>query len=177
MARAHTHHRRSPQRPLGLASTPTREALVRALTGGRAHTSLVEALRKFPRSLCARKPRGAPHTPWELLEHLRIAQRDILDFSRDPEHTSPAWPAGFWPPSATPPDARAWARSVKALQADLRTLVAIARDPKIDLAATIPGTTTTWLAQLLLVASHGSYHLGQLLFLRRTLEASAGRRR
>src|SRR5262245_33499121 len=98
------------------------------LSDGRAHVAPVEALRAFPPALRGVKPRGAPHTAWELLEHLRIAQRDILDFSRDPEHPSPDWPEGFWPASAAPPGPRAWERSVRAFEADLRALLEVARD-------------------------------------------------
>ena len=166
MARALTHHRRH--------GAEERRALVRMLEGGRAHAPLAASLLAFPRSLHGRKPRGAPHTPWELLEHLRIAQKDILDFSRDPEHPSPPWPEGFWPASATPPDARAWGKSARAFLADLRALEAVARTK--HLAAPIPGTTTSWFGQLCLVASHNSYHLGQLFLLRRTLEGARRKR-
>ena len=148
-----------------------RAALVRMLQGGRAHASLRDGLHAFPRRLQGKKPRGAPHTPWELLEHLRIAQRDILDFSRDPEHPSPPWPQGYWPNSATPPDARAWERSARAFLRDLAALIAVAEDVRHELATTIQGTATSWFAQLLLVANHNSYHLGQLFLLRRMLQA------
>jgi hypothetical protein len=146
-----------------------RQALVRFLQGGKAHASLRAGLSTFPRALQGKKPRGAPHTPWELLEHLRIAQRDILEFSRDPEHPSPAWPEGYWPAHPAPSDARAWERSVRAFLRDLRALIAVAEDQRHDLAAPIPGTTTSWFGQLLLAASHNSYHLGQLFLLRRML--------
>ncbi len=148
--------------------------LVNLLRGGRAHAAVVATLAAFPMRLRSKKPRSAAHTPWQLLEHLRIAQRDILDFSRDPEHPSPAWPEEFWPASATPPDARAWERSVRSFSRDLRELVAIARDPSLDLGARIPGTRTSWFGQLCLVASHNSYHLGQLAQLRRLLSAGRG---
>jgi hypothetical protein len=166
MSRVHTRHRRH--------GAEERRALVRMLEGGRAHAPLAKSLLAFPRELRGRKPRGSPHTPWELLEHLRIAQRDILDFSRDPEHPSPPFPEGFWPESATPPDARAWDRSVREFLKDLRALQAVART-RHDLAAPIPGTITSWFAQICLAASHNSYHLGQLFLLHRTL-AGAGRR-
>lgn len=148
-----------------------RRALVRLLEGGHAHASLTLALLDFPRALRGAKPRGATHTPWELLEHLRIAQRDILDFSRDPEHPSPPWPEGYWPASARPPSPRAWEASARAFLADLRALKRIARTQP-DLGAALRGTTTSWLGQLYLVASHNSYHLGQLLLLRRLLAGS-----
>lgn len=157
-ARAHRSH-----------SERDRRALLHLLEGGRAHAPLSEALLDFPRALHGKKPRGAPHTPWELLEHLRIAQRDILDFGLDPEHPSPPWPEGYWPARPTPPEPRAWERSARAFLADLRTLKRIART-RPDLGATIPGTRTSWLGQLYLAASHNSYHLGQLFLLRRILE-------
>lgn len=166
-SRVETRHRRH--------GAEERRALVRMLEGGSAHAPLRRSLLAFPRELRARKPRGAPHTPWELLEHLRIAQKDILDFSRDPEHPSPPWPEGFWPASATPPDSRAWDRSVRAFLKDLRALEAVARK-RHDLAAPIRGTSTSWFAQLCVVASHNSYHLGQLFLLRRTLEGALERR-
>ena len=152
-----------------------REALVRTLSGGRAHAELAATLRAFPRGLQGKKPRGAPHTPWELLEHMRLAQEDILRFSLDPAYESPPFPEGFWPPSAAPRDARAWEKSVRAFLRDLRTLSDIALDAKRDLLAPIPETTTTFLGQLLITASHNSYHLGQLVGVQRTLEGRTKR--
>jgi len=166
MPRAHTHHaRRSGERA----------ALVHLLQGGRAHAPLLEVLRDFPSALAGRKPPGAPHTPWELLEHLRIAQRDILDYSRDPRHASPPWPEGYWPRSARPPSGRAWEASRRAFLRDLRAMLAIARDPRRDLGRTIPGTSTSWFGQLSMAADHNAYHLGQLVQLRRTLEGGPRR--
>lgn len=165
ISRAHTRHRRP--------ESERRVALVRLLQGGRAHAPLASTLLEFPRALRGRKPRGAPHTPWELLEHLRIAQRDLLDFSRDPEHPSPPWPEGFWPPSAKPPTAGAWEKSARAFLRDLAAWTRVARDVALDLDRPIPGTTTTWLGQICLTASHNSYHLGQLLWLQRTLEGKS----
>ena len=168
MPRAHTRHRRH--------GAEERRTLVRMLEGGRAHAPLAASLLAFPSGLRGRKPRGAPHTPWELLEHLRIAQEDILAFSRDPEHVSPPWPEGYWPASAAPPGTRAWEKSVRAFLKDLHALEAVARR-KHDLAAPIPGTTTSWFAQLCLVANHNSYHLGQLIQLRRVLESARRKQR
>jgi hypothetical protein len=168
MSRARTRHRRH--------DAERREALVRLLAG-RSHAPYRETLLGIPPSLRGRKPRGAPHTPWELLEHLRIAQRDILDFSRDPAHASPPWPAGYWPPRPTPPDDRAWAQSVRSFLRDLAALVAVARDPALDLDAPLPGTSTTWAGQLGLAASHNSYHLGQLVLLQRMTERAGARKK
>lgn len=146
-----------------------RLALVRLLEGGRAHLSLADALRDFPSQHAGKRLRGAPHTAWQLLEHLRIAQRDILDFSRDPEHESPPFPDGYWPATKAPPNARAWRASVNTFLRDLAELIAIARDPRVDLGAPIPGTTTSWLGQLTLAAGHNVYHLGQLVQLGKML--------
>ena len=142
---------------------------MRLLEGGHAHVAIVAALRGFPAALAGRRLRGAAHTGWQLVEHLRIAQRDILDFSRDPSHESPPFPDGYWPASAAPPSARAFRASVDTFERDLAELVAIANDPKVALGAPIPGTTTSWLGQLTLVATHNSYHVGQLVHLQKIL--------
>src|SRR5262245_38964115 len=130
-----------------------REQLERALEGGGAHLPAREILARFsPRSRGAR-PRGSPHSAWELLEHLRIAQEDLLRFSLDPEHESPDWPDGFWPKTSAPPDARAWNKSARAFLADLARCEAIVRDPRRDLLAPIPhARPATLFGQMLLVA-------------------------
>jgi hypothetical protein len=148
-----------------------REALVRLIEGGRAHLSLADALRAFPAELAGERPPGAPHSAWQLVEHLRIAQHDIVAFGRDPSHESPPFPDGYWPASPQPPSARAFAASVRALLREVAELVAIARDPRLDLGAPIPGTATSWAGQLTLAAGHNVYHLGQLVLLRKLLEA------
>jgi hypothetical protein len=113
---------------------------------------------------------GVPHTPWRLLEHMRIAQWDILEFSRDPGHVSPAFPEGYWPEGDAPPEAQAWDRSVRAFRADLQAMQDLVRDPATDLFARIPhGDGQTVLREALLVADHNAYHLGQLVMLRRCL--------
>jgi hypothetical protein len=113
-----------------------------------------------------------PYSAWEILEHMRIAQRDILEFSRNPKHVSPAWPAGYWPRSKAPLSARAWAQSIKAFKADLRAMVKLVENPRTDLFARIPhGDGQTVLREALLVADHNAYHLGQLVLLRKLLKA------
>jgi hypothetical protein len=115
------------------------------------------------------------HSPWELLEHLRIAQHDILVWSRDPSFVSPPWPDGYWPPTPAPPDAAAWARSRRAFLSDLRQALATARDPGIDLLAPLPhAPDASWLGQLFLVASHNSWHLGQMVAAVKTLRPISG---
>jgi hypothetical protein len=116
------------------------------------------------------KPEGAPHTPWQLLEHIRIAQWDILEFSKSGKHKSPKWPDEYWPKTAAPPTDKAWDKSVKQVMADLDAICDLVRDPKHDLTAQLPhGDGQTLLREVLLVADHNSYHLGQLVMVRRIL--------
>ena len=149
-----------------------REHLVYLLTGGGAHVSFDAAVARLPASLRGAKHARAPYTAWEILEHMRLAQWDILEFSRNPAHVSPEWPAGYWPSSKTPPSARAWAQSVKAFRADLQAMVALVENRRTDLFARIPhGDGQTVLREALLVADHNAYHLGQLVLLRKLLKA------
>jgi hypothetical protein len=111
-----------------------------------------------------------PHTAWMLLEHMRLAQWDILDFSRDSKHVSPPWPEGYWPASATPPDEEAWTASKSAFKKDLRTMERLVSDRRVDLYAPIPwGDGQTILREALLLADHNAYHLGQLVMLRKSI--------
>ncbi len=152
---------------------PLRQHVALLLDGGRAHTRAKDVLAAFPKRRCGERPRGVAHSGWQLLEHLRIAQRDILDYVRDPEHVSPPWPAAYWPTSPPPPSLAAWDRSAKAFLADLRACVQAARNPRLDLLATVPHCGVTWLRELFLVADHNAWHLGQLVQLQRRLEAKA----
>jgi hypothetical protein len=156
--------------------TVLRDHLVKLLSKRQAHVDLDTALADFPPELRGKRPLGAPHTAWQLLEHIRIAQWDILEFSRDPRHVSPEFPAGYWPPSETPPNRDAWQDSLSRLGTDLKAMVELVSDPSTDLFAPIPhGTGQTLLREALLVADHNAYHLGQLVFLRRLLGAWPGR--
>lgn len=149
-----------------------REHLVNLLQGGNAHTDFDSAVKGLPVELRGKRPKGSPHSPWELLEHLRIAQRDILEFARNPDHESPAWPEGYWPKSPAPPSGAAWTRSVKQFRDDLAAMCDLVRDPATDLFAPLPhGDGQTVLREALLVADHNSYHLGQLVLVRRLLGA------
>lgn len=149
-----------------------RQHLLELLKGESAHTSAREAIRDFPAELRGKRPNGAPYSPWELLEHMRIAQWDILEFSRDSGHKSPKWPEGYWPESPEPPDEKAWDRSVDAFFQHLQSMCALVSDDATDLYARIPhGDGQTVLREALLVADHNAYHLGQLVLLRRTLGA------
>jgi uncharacterized damage-inducible protein DinB len=149
-----------------------RDHLLSLLKGGGAHLNFDKAIADLPAELRGAKPPGVPHTPWRLLEHLRIAQRDILEFTRDPRHVSLPWPAGYWPAGDAPPDDEAWDRSVAAFRADLRAMQDLITDPATDLFAPLPhGKGQTALREALLVADHNAYHLGQLVVVRRLLGA------
>ena len=152
-------------------SDPLRQHLTSLLTKAEAHVDLESSLKDFPRELRGKKPEGAPHTPWQLLEHIRIAQWDILEFSKDAGHKSPKWPDEYWPKTEAPPDDKAWDKSVKQVLAELKEMSALVSDLKRDLFAEIPhGDGQTLLREVLLVADHNAYHLGQLVMLRRILE-------
>jgi DinB family protein len=138
-----------------------------------AHISLQEAVADFPVELRGRKPSGAPHSPWQLLEHMRLAQADILDFSRNPKYRDKNFPDDYWPSTEAPPSEDAWTKSVEQFQRDLEEMQALVAGSGHDLLAKIPhGSGQTLLREALLVADHNSYHLGQLMFLRKTLEAA-----
>lgn len=152
-----------------------REQLVALLRGGNAHVDFKQAVAGLPPRLRGAKPKGAPHTPWQLLEHLRIAQWDILEFSRNPKHVSPAFPDGYWSETEAPPSNDAWDKSIRAFEKDLRAMERLVKDPSSDLYARIPhGEGQTLLREALLVADHNAYHLGQLVLIRRLLDAWPG---
>jgi hypothetical protein len=149
-----------------------RDHLLQLLRGGAAHLDFDSAIADLPAAQRGARVAGAPHTPWRLLEHLRIAQWDILEFSRNSKHVSPKFPEGYWPKGDAPPDPAAWDRSVAAFRADLQAMQDLVADPSTDLFARIPhGEGQTVLREALLVADHNAYHLGQLVMLRRCLGA------
>jgi hypothetical protein len=149
-----------------------REHVLYLLRGGGAHLSFEKAVANLPSELRGARPKGLPFTPWQLVEHMRIAQWDILGFSRDPKHISPPWPEGHWPEGDAPKDSAAWERSLKAFRSDLRAMQRLVREPSTDLFADIRGGEgQTILREALLVADHNSYHLGQLVLVRRLLGA------
>ena len=149
-----------------------REEVSFLLQGGRAHVSFEKAMAGLSEALRGRKPRGAPYTPWQQLEHMRIAQWDILEYIRNPQHVSPSWPEGYWPEAGAPGRGE-WAKSVQAFQADRRALLDLAGDPSTNLLARVPqgANGPTILQELLLAADHAAYHLGELVLLRRLLGA------
>ena len=149
--------------------TTLRTQLVDATRGHQAHIDFDSAIADFPKEARGWKPTGAPHTAWQLLEHMRIAQWDILEFSRDANHKSPKWPEQYWPKTDAPPDDKAWEKSVKAFQHDAKEFNRLIEDPKHDLFKPFDhGEGQTFLREALLVASHNSYHLGQLEFVKKS---------
>jgi len=149
-----------------------REHVLYLLAGGGAHADFDSAIANIPEKVRGTRPAAAPHSPWEILEHMRIAQWDILEFSRNPNHVSPEFDAGYWPQTPAPPSAAAWEESVRAFRADLDGMRALVTDEKTDLFARIPhGDGQTILREALLVADHNAYHLGQLVLVRRLLGA------
>jgi DinB superfamily len=149
-----------------------REHLTNLLSGGGAHLDWKASFAGILPKLRGVRPSGLPHSLWEMLEHLRIAQWDILEFSRNPKHVSPDWPQGYWPGSPEPPNEEAWEKSLKLFGRDLAAMEKLVANPKTDLFARIPhGTGQTILREALLVADHNAYHLGQVVFIRRLLGA------
>ena len=154
------------------ANASLREHLVYLLADGGAHVSFDTAVDRLPASLRGAKPAKAPHTPWQIIDHMRVAQWDILEFSRNAAHVSPDFPDGYWPSSAAPASARAWTESLRRFRTDLKAMIALVTDPSTDLFARIPhGDGQTILREALLVADHNAYHLGQLALLRKLLGA------
>jgi hypothetical protein len=149
-----------------------RQQLIELIKGGNAHVELNKALDDFPVALRGRRPEGSPYSPWELHEHMRIAQWDILEFSRNPDHESPKWPEGYWPATPEPPDSSAWDQSIDAFSQDMRSMCALIADEGAEIYAPFPhGSGQTLLREALLVGDHNAYHLGQLVLLRRILGA------
>lgn len=149
-----------------------RQHLLELLHGGHAHTTFDDAVADFPVAQTAVRPEGSPHSAWELLVHIRIAQNDILRFSRSADYQSPPWPKGYWPSSPAPADAAEWNACVQAVRDDLAAFEALIQDPAQDLFRPFPwGEGQTLLREALLVADHTSYHLGQLVLVRRLLGA------
>jgi len=147
-----------------------REHLIEVLTGGHAHATFDSAVKGFPQAKIGKRPKGLPYSAWEILEHMRIAQNDILRFSQSAEHVSPAWPEGYWPGAPAPQKPSQWARSVRRFREDLEEFRAMVRDTKQDLYRKLPwGTGQTLLREALLIADHNAYHIGQLVLVRRLL--------
>jgi hypothetical protein len=164
--------------PRSIKSDPNsslRQHLVSLLEDGNAHASFDDSVKNLPPKCRGVRPQSAngdllPYSAWELLEHIRIAQWDILEFSRNPKHKSPDWPKGYWPQSPEPPTATAWDKSVKQIRAEAKEFIALINNPMTDLHAKIPwGDGQTILREVFLVADHNAYHIGELIAVRRML--------
>jgi hypothetical protein len=149
-----------------------RKHLVDLLKGGNAHATFDQAIEDLPSKFQGEKPPNFPHSPWMLLEHLRIAQWDILEFSRTAKHESPKWPEGYWPKEPAPPTPQAWTKSLTQFRSDLKAMEDLVASPKTELLAKIPwGEGQTILREALLLADHNAYHVAQLVDVRRLLGA------
>jgi DinB family protein len=149
-----------------------RNHVARLLDWKEAHAAFDDATAGLPEPLRGRTPGGLPYSPWQLVEHLRITQHDILDFCRNPKYQELAWPDDYWPASAAPPSPKAWDESLRRFREDRAALQRLARDSSVDLTARIPhGTGQTYLRELLLAADHAAYHIGELIVVRRLLGA------
>jgi hypothetical protein len=147
-----------------------RQNLVDLLNGGAAHATFDAAVKNLPEKSRGVQPSGFPHSAWMLLEHLRIAQWDILEFSRNPEYKAPKWPDDYWPKQPAPPTAFAWTKSIQQFRRDLKAMQALVANPKTDLYAAIPwGDGQTILREALLLADHNAYHIAQIVDVRRLL--------
>ena len=148
-----------------------RDQLLELLGGGNAHLSFEDLVKDFPLEKCGLRIEGLPYTGWQVLEHMRIAQWDILEFSRDPGHVSPKWPEGYWPNVDEAGSAALWNETVRQFRQDLKAMQELVADPANDLFARIPhGTGQTLLREALLLADHNSNHLGALILMSRMLK-------
>ncbi len=153
-----------------------RKHLLELLRGASAHLPFEAAIADLPAKLRGVKPSGLDFTAWRLLEHMRLAQWDILEFSRNSRHVSPEFPAGYWPRCDAPPNDAAWRKSVAGLRADLKAMQKLVENPATDLFARLPwGEGQTILREAMLVADHNAYHMGQMVMLRRLLGAWKGK--
>ena len=153
-----------------MSDKDVRQQLIEHLGGKGAHVDFESLVKDFPTDKTGIRPEGFSHSAWELLEHLRIAQWDILEFSRNPEHESPDWPDGYWPESPQPPDSNAWDKSVASFESDLEEMQALVGDESIDLFTPFEhGDGQTVMREALILIKHNSYHLGQLADVRKAL--------
>jgi hypothetical protein len=154
-----------------MASDPAvREHLIWLLEGGHAHAKFDDAVAGISKEHIGARPEGAPHSAWELLEHTRLAQHDMLRFSVSADYVSPAWPEGYWPSAPAPEHEGDWNKSIRAFRKDLAEFTGLIRDPAQDLYKPFPwGNGQTLMREALQIADHNAYHLGQLVLVRRLL--------
>lgn len=147
-----------------------REHVLNLLKGGHAYATFDTIVKNFPFEMMGKKPEGFDHSAWQLLEHIRIAQWDIVEFSLSADHISPKWPEEYWPKESAPDSEKDWQQSVETIKSDLKKMQDLVANPKTDLFAKIPhGTGQTILREALLIVDHNSYHLGQIVMLRKIL--------
>jgi hypothetical protein len=148
-----------------------RQQLAALLRGGQAHATLADALAHFPSDRIGERPAGLPYSAWQLVEHMRITLHDLLEFATNPEYVELDWPADYWPKNAAPTKGESWSEAVRAIQADLKSFEALVHSPQSNVYATIPWGTKgeTLLREVLLAADHTSYHVGELVLLRRLM--------
>jgi hypothetical protein len=147
-----------------------REHLIKLLDWQDAHVSFDTAVEGIPPPLQGVRPEGLPYSPWELLEHMRLTQKDIMNFCRNQDYKAPKWPDEYWPKTTSPPELNDWQKSVNAFRTDRQAMQSLIADPTLDLHAEIPhGEGQTYLREVLLVADHSAYHLGELVAVRRLL--------
>jgi len=157
------------------ANQALRKHILYLLQGGGAHARFEDVVPGISARVRGQKPSGMPHSPWMLLEHMRLAQWDILEFSRDRKHVSPGWPEEYWPASHAPGRASDWNASVRKFRQDLKAMQDLVKNPRTDLFAEIPwGDGQTVLREALLVADHNAYHLAQIVDVLRLLGAWKG---
>jgi uncharacterized damage-inducible protein DinB len=153
-------------------SDQLRAFLADMLVWQQAHASFDSAIGGLPAALRGKRPEGAAHSVWELVEHLRLAQRDILDFCIDPDYREQNWPDAYWPPTPAPPSASAWRKTVEQYHADVAQFQRLVGDPDFDLFATVPwGSGQTHIREVMLVFDHAAYHVGQIVLVRQLLGA------
>jgi len=150
-----------------------RSIVASSLDWEQAHSKLESVVKGLAPSLQGVRPTGYPHSPWELLEHIRITQKDLLEFCQNPEYEEKlAWPQDYWPPTPAPPTADAWEKTISDYRRDREALARFTKESKLDLTEKIPrGTGQTYLRTILVAVDHASYHIGQIVSVRRLLGA------
>lgn len=147
-----------------------RDQLLALLRGSQAYSPFDQIVADFPLEHINTRPPNVPYTPWHLLEHLRFAQRDMLNYIRDPHYTAPEWPDDYWPPKNAQADARQWNQTINDFRADLQALQTIVADPQTDLIAPLPHAPQyNILREILVVADHNAYHIGEFAILRQVM--------
>jgi hypothetical protein len=150
-----------------------REQLLALLQGGNAHMAFEDAIAEFPIKAINRKPPNITYTLWHLLEHMRIVQWDILEFVRNPNHVSPEYPSGYWPPEESEADQPRWKKTIAAFRSDLKAVQALVLDPRTNFFEPIPHAKKyNVFREVLLVADHNAYHIGEILTLRQIMDIS-----